>query len=54
MISMKTTENNDDRRRQFQIVICFHDHGSPRAIVCELFPITRINPRFSACDKAVR
>jgi len=37
MISMKTTENNDDRGRQFRIVICFRDHGSLRAFVCELF-----------------
>jgi len=34
---MKTTENNDDRGRQFRIVICFRDHGSLRAFVCELF-----------------
>ena len=54
MVSMKTTENNDDPRRQYQIVVCFRDHGSPHAIVSELFPITRINPRFSTCDKAVR
>jgi len=24
MISIKTTENNDDRGRPYQIVICFH------------------------------
>jgi len=42
-ISNKTTENNDDRGRQYQIVICFRDLGSPRAFVSELFPITRIN-----------
>ena len=43
MISIKTTENDDDHGRQFRIVKCFRDHGSSHAIVCELFPITRIN-----------
>ena len=46
MISIKTTENNDDRGRQYQIVICFRDLGSSLAFVCELFPITRINQDF--------
>jgi len=46
MIPMKTTENNDDRGRQFRIVICFRNHGSPSAVTCELFPITRINQDF--------
>jgi len=41
MISIKTTEHNDDRGRQYQIVICFRDLGSSLAFVCELFPITR-------------
>jgi len=45
---MNTTENNDYRGCQFRIVIyiCFPDHGSPRAFVCQLFPITRINQDF--------
>jgi len=30
----------------FRIVICFHDVGSPRAVVCELFSITRISHEF--------
>jgi len=46
MISINTTENNDDRGRQYRIVICFRDHGSMRGFVCELFPITRINQFF--------
>ena len=46
MISIKKTENNDDRGRQYQIVICFRDLGSSLAFVCELFPITRINQDF--------
>jgi len=46
MISIKTTENNDDRGRQYHIVICFCDLGSLLAFVCELFPITRINQDF--------
>ena len=33
----------DDRGRQFRIVICFRTHESPRAFECELFPIARIN-----------
>jgi len=37
MISIQTTENNDDRGRQFRIVICFCEHWSPRAFVCEDF-----------------
>jgi len=28
MISIKTTENNDNSGRQFRIVIRFRDHGS--------------------------
>ena len=32
-ISIKTTENNDDRGRQYQIAICFRDHGSLREFV---------------------
>jgi len=43
MISIKTIQNNDDRRRQFRIVLCFRDLGSPHAFVCELFLITIIN-----------
>ena len=43
--SIKTTEN-DDRGRQYQIVICFRDLGSSLAFVCELFPITLINQYF--------
>jgi len=27
MIAFKTSENNDDRGRQYQIVICFRDLG---------------------------
>jgi len=46
MISIKTTENEDDQGRQYQIIICFRDHWSLRAFVCELFPITRINQDF--------
>jgi len=46
MISNKTTENNDDRGRQYQIVICFRDLGSSLAFVFELFPINRINKDF--------
>ena len=46
MISIKTTENNDDRGRQYQIVICFRDLGSSLAFVFELFPINRINKDF--------
>jgi len=32
MISMKTTENNDDSGRQYQIVICFRVLGSSLAL----------------------
>jgi len=56
MISIKTTENNDDRGRQYQIVNCFRDQGSLRDFVCELFPITRIKQDFLLainCDKYI-
>ena len=56
MISIKTSENNDDRGRQYRIVICFSDHGRLRDFVCELFPITRINQDFLLainCDKYI-
>ena len=43
MISTNTIENDEDYGRQFQSVICFRDHRSLRAFVCELFPITSIN-----------
>jgi len=46
MISIKTTESNDNRGRQYQSGICFRDLGSSLAFVCELFPITRINQDF--------
>jgi len=46
MISIETTENNEDCGRQYQIVICFRDLRSSLAFVCELFPITRINQDF--------
>ena len=37
MFSIKTTENNDDRGRQYRIVLCFRDHGSLCGFVCEIF-----------------
>jgi len=40
MISIKTTENNDDSGHQYQSVICFRHHGSLPELVCDLFPIT--------------
>ena len=40
MISIKTTENNDDSGHQYRSVICFRHHGSLPEFVCELFPIT--------------
>jgi len=33
-------------RTSFRIIICFCDVESPRAFVCELFSITRINQAF--------
>jgi len=52
LISIKTIEKGNDRGRQFRFVICFRDLGRLRVFVCELFPITKNQPRFSACDKA--
>jgi len=33
MISIYTTENDDDRGRCFRSVMCFRDVGRPRAFV---------------------
>jgi len=33
-------------RASFRIVICFRDVESPRAFLCALFSITRINQEF--------
>ena len=43
MISTNTTGNDDNCGRQFRSVMCFRDHGSPHAFICELFPMTSIN-----------
>jgi len=51
MISIKTIEKDDERGRQFRIVICFCDLGRLRAIVCELFP--RINQDFLLAIKII-
>jgi len=32
-ILINTTENDDNCGRQFRIVICFRDHGSPHAFM---------------------
>jgi len=33
MISTNTTENDDNCGCQFRSVMCFPDHGSPRALI---------------------
>jgi len=46
MISIKTIEKDDNRRRQFRLSFVFATSEACGTFVCELFPITRINQDF--------
>ena len=49
MISMKTTENNDDRGRQFPIVICLLKYNKSSQLMIELSLKVKCKKLFEKC-----